>query len=72
MKKITVAGWTLDNAGNYHPAGTELTIADGDDEGCIDADRAAALAKVEAARAKSAKTDPAADAPEAPAGNADA
>jgi hypothetical protein len=45
MSKITVHGWTRDNVGNYHKAGSTLTVDADGGEGCIDAKSAAALVK---------------------------
>lgn len=43
MKKIILHGYAQDNAGSYHGAGAELTVADDGGENCIGTKPAAAL-----------------------------
>lgn len=77
MKKpneIIVRHWTLDNAGSYHKPGSTLTIVADDaenpdaSEGCIGAERAAALAAQAAEHDAKAGEAPAAETSEPVAG----
>lgn len=66
MKKITTGTWVLDNAGNYHAPGSELTVGDDERDGCITADTAKQLADQDAVRARlAAAAEPAPAAPAA-------
>lgn len=58
MKSITLHGMAPDNAGDFHSAGSTLTVSDERIAGCITTDRAQALVAAFAATVDDASGPP--------------